>query len=92
MYGFYKHISWISKSGLGNYDSSSSSDEDEDIKIPADIRQIIQKTAQFITNSHQGSQLEQHIRTKNGHNPKFAFLDTHHPYHDYFRSLTKSIV
>jgi hypothetical protein len=88
LYAFYKHIAWISKSGLGNYDSSS---EEEDLEIPADILLIIKKTAQFIIKSNQGSQLEEQIRIKNGHDSKFAFLNAHHPYHGYFRSLVTKI-
>jgi hypothetical protein len=90
LYRFYKHIVWISKSGLGNY-GSSSEEEEEELQIPIDVLQIIQKTAQYITKSDQGGQLEQHLRLKN--DPKFAFLNAHHPYHGYFKSLvTKGIV
>lgn len=93
LYSFYKHVCWISNSGLANYDSSSSSsssDEEnqgQDEEIPSkEIQTIIEKTAFFIAKSNNSDDLEQHIRTRKSQDISFDFLKPNHKYYKYFKS------
>lgn len=50
---------------------------------PTDIRNVIDKTAAFITKT--GPEYEDKIKEKERHNPLFSFLNLHDPYHAYYR-------
>ncbi|KAI8993475.1 hypothetical protein BDB01DRAFT_832289 [Pilobolus umbonatus] len=93
LYPFYKHLLWISNSGLNMYGDSSDSEEEEvssrvtgsdPIMPPDDILSIIMKTAEYVSKA--GDQLEDHIRNKKLGDPKFQFLDPSHSYYSYFRA------
>lgn len=92
LYSFYKHVCWISNSGLANYDSSSSEEEEEEEEghneeiPPKEIQTIIEKTAFFIAKSNNSNDLEQHIRTKKCQDISFDFLKPNHKYYKYFKS------
>ncbi|KAI8890316.1 hypothetical protein K501DRAFT_328670 [Backusella circina FSU 941] len=89
LYSFYKHILWLSSSGLGGYGDSDSDDDSSSsslVDMPDDIKQIILKTAQFVAKSN-NSALEQHIRSKRMGDPKFDFLNPQNTrYYAYYRS------
>ncbi|KAI8145232.1 hypothetical protein BJV82DRAFT_605443 [Fennellomyces sp. T-0311] len=90
LYPFYKHLSWLLSSGLGAYgDSDSDSEEEDKPDKPTDdeVTNAIEKTAQFVARS--GPDLEQKIRGRHAHDPKFAFLNQHHKYHAYYQSRVK---
>merc|ERR1712113_893270 len=52
------------------------------IRPPADIRAIIDKTAQFV--SKNGTTFEQKILAQQSKNAKFNFLKAQDPYHTYY--------
>ncbi|CAO3590719.1 unnamed protein product [Absidia cylindrospora] len=83
--------------GLVDY-GSSSSDEDEvgeqqsqqqqrgnqtTQKIPSDVMETIDKMAASVAKV--GLDLEQKIRHLRSQDPRFAFLQPHHPYHSYYQ-------
>ncbi|KAJ8651679.1 hypothetical protein O0I10_012747 [Lichtheimia ornata] len=97
LYRFYKHIIWLSSSGLGAYGDSSSSDDDDDddnekddqpTRPPDDIAGVIQKTAQSVARA--GKALEARIRQGHGQNPKFGFIHQGHQYHAYYKKQLES--
>ncbi|ORZ14589.1 alternative splicing regulator-domain-containing protein [Absidia repens] len=85
--------------GLVDYGSSSSSDEDEDGEgqqqqqqqcgnqttqnIPSDVKETIDKMAASVAKV--GLDLEQKIRHLRSQDPRFAFLQPHHPHHSYYQ-------
>ncbi|KAI8093796.1 alternative splicing regulator-domain-containing protein [Halteromyces radiatus] len=81
---------------LVDYGSDSSNDEDDDNdktkqdmdNIPTDVIHIIQKTAQSVAKI--GLDLEHKIRRLRAQDPKFGFLQTDHPHHDYYRRIVES--
>ncbi|KAI9469977.1 MAG: hypothetical protein EXX96DRAFT_588269 [Benjaminiella poitrasii] len=84
LYAFYKHVQWLLR--LGNYYSSSEEEEEINDMPPPEIQQIIDKTAEYISKSSKGTELEKHIKLKKGNDPKFAFLHPGHKYHTYYRT------
>merc|ERR1712113_1117437 len=58
------------------------------IRPPADIRAIIDKTAQFV--SKNGIAFEQKILIQQSKNAKFNFLKTQDPYHNYYIDQLKN--
>merc|ERR1711972_877819 len=58
------------------------------IRPPADIRAIIDKTAQFV--SKNGIAFEQKILIQQSKNAKFNFLKTQDPYHNYYIDRLKN--
>lgn len=78
-------------SSLVAYSDSESDDEDERTteEPPAELKQVILKTTEFIVKSNNSNELEQHIKLKRGHDPKFSFLHAGDVYHGYFQSQIK---
>merc|ERR1712039_591578 len=58
------------------------------IRPPADIRAIIDKTAQFV--SKNGIAFEQKILVQQSKNAKFNFLKIQDPYHNYYLDKLKN--
>ncbi|KAG0173126.1 hypothetical protein DFQ30_008798 [Apophysomyces sp. BC1015] len=88
LYPFYKHILWLSQSGLADYGSDTSSDENEEDhaskKPPSDIADVIDKTARFVAKA--GKDLETRIKQRHTGDPKFAFLQSENIYHAYYKT------
>ncbi|KAJ3257421.1 splicing factor 3a, subunit 1 [Chytriomyces hyalinus] len=62
--------------------------EQDQVEIipPPGIREIADKTAQFIAKSANGLQFEGRLRESNRADPKFAFLNPADPYHRYYKN------
>lgn len=62
---------------------NGSNEKDPNIILPPpDIRQIIDKTADFVARN--GTAFEDKIRESGQNSQKFAFLNTYDPYHHYY--------
>ncbi|KAH8555465.1 alternative splicing regulator-domain-containing protein [Umbelopsis sp. PMI_123] len=107
LYKFYRHILWLSNSGLGGYGSSDSENEDEEEKIKEgnDKKEDTAKSAEQVNSvdiyaaiektaafvAKAGPSLESKIKENNIGNPKFAFLQPWNEYHTYYRSRVDDI-
>ncbi|CAO3680483.1 unnamed protein product [Umbelopsis ramanniana] len=107
LYKFYRHILWLSNSGLSGYGSSDSdSDADEDKTNESNDKiEDTKKSAEQPNNvdiheaiektaafvAKAGPSLESKIKEKNLGNPKFAFLQPWNEYHAYYRSRVEEI-
>ncbi|KAF7726726.1 hypothetical protein EC973_008500 [Apophysomyces ossiformis] len=91
LYPFYKHILWLSQSGLAAYGSDSSDNEDDEketARPPSHIEEVIEKTAKFVAKS--GQELENRIKERNAHDPKFSFLQPGNMYYTYYKTQVES--
>ncbi|RXK38919.1 splicing factor 3A subunit 1 [Tremella mesenterica] len=59
---------------------------------PKEIRAIVDKTAAAVNKSPTPSQLEQKIRDLQKTDPKFSFLNTDDPYHQYYRFMREKLL
>ncbi|PVU85359.1 hypothetical protein BB560_007059 [Smittium megazygosporum] len=67
---------------LKSLDSSQEKPNASIIYPPPEIRNIIDKTAEYVLQN--GHILEQRIRETEKNNPKFSFLNQNDPYHPYY--------
>ncbi|KAG2187607.1 hypothetical protein INT44_005296 [Umbelopsis vinacea] len=107
LYKFYRHILWLSNSGLSGY-GSSDSDSDAEEEKKQESNDKIEDTAKSTEQPNHddiyeaiektaafvakaGPSLESKIKEKHLGNPKFAFLQPWNEHHAYYRSRVADI-
>ncbi|KAI8576202.1 hypothetical protein K450DRAFT_258085 [Umbelopsis ramanniana AG] len=107
LYKFYRHILWLSNSGLSGYGSSDSdtdADEEKNNESNDNIEDVTKSYEQpnnvdiyeaiektAAFVAKAGPSLESKIKEKNLGNPKFAFLQPWNEHHAYYRTRVDDI-